>query len=118
MMSSDWVFPLHRNLNPTSKSVKTAEFSEMLGTLSAVGQRRSFPKVPQPLQYVIGGNRFGKVKINGSPFGSVGKSPVGHVQTDRPDEPACSNKPDFPVARQPSLLDGEKTKNSTLLRLI
>jgi len=60
MMSSDWVFPLHRNLNPTSKSVKTAEFSEMLGTLSAVGQRRSFPKVPQPLQYVIGGNRFGK----------------------------------------------------------
>ncbi|MCX6922441.1 MAG: site-specific integrase [Verrucomicrobia bacterium] len=33
--------------------------------LSANGKWRSFPKVPHLLQYVISGNYFGKVKING-----------------------------------------------------
>jgi hypothetical protein len=33
--------------------------------LSKDGKRRSFPKVPHLLQYVISGNYFGKVKING-----------------------------------------------------
>jgi hypothetical protein len=33
--------------------------------LSSDGKWRSFPKVPHLLQYVISGNYFGKVKING-----------------------------------------------------
>lgn len=33
--------------------------------LSKDGKWRSFPKVPHLLQYVISGNCFGKVKING-----------------------------------------------------
>ena len=33
--------------------------------LSPDGKWRSFPKVPHLLQYVISGNYFGKVKING-----------------------------------------------------
>jgi hypothetical protein len=33
--------------------------------LSKNGKWRSFPKVPHLLQYVISGNYFGKVKING-----------------------------------------------------
>ena len=33
--------------------------------LSKDGKWRSFPKVPHLLQYVISGNYFGKVKING-----------------------------------------------------
>jgi len=33
--------------------------------LSTAGKWRSFPKVPHLLQYVISGNYFGKVKING-----------------------------------------------------
>ena len=33
--------------------------------LSNDGKWRSFPKVPHLLQYVISGNYFGKVKING-----------------------------------------------------
>ena len=32
--------------------------------LSKNGKWRSFPKVPQLLQYVISGNCFGKIKIN------------------------------------------------------
>ena len=39
--------------------------------LSKDGKWRSFPKVPHLLQYVISGNYFGKVKINGN---SVRKS--------------------------------------------
>jgi hypothetical protein len=33
--------------------------------LSTNGKWRSFPKVPHLLQYIISGNYFGKVKING-----------------------------------------------------
>ena len=33
--------------------------------MSTDGKWRSFPKVPQLQQYVISGNYFGKVKING-----------------------------------------------------
>ena len=33
--------------------------------MSKDGKWRSFPKVPHLLQYVISGNHFGKVKING-----------------------------------------------------
>jgi hypothetical protein len=36
--------------------------------LSTDGKWRSFPKVPHLLQYVISGNYFGKVKINGKTF--------------------------------------------------
>jgi hypothetical protein len=36
--------------------------------LSKNGKWRSFPKVPHLLQYVISGNYFGKVKINGKTF--------------------------------------------------
>ena len=36
------------------------------GHLSKNGKWRSFPKVPHLLQYVISGNYFGKVKMNGS----------------------------------------------------
>jgi len=36
--------------------------------LSKDGKWRSFPKVPHLLQYIISGNYFGKVKINGKTF--------------------------------------------------
>jgi hypothetical protein len=39
--------------------------------LSNNGKRRSFPKVPHLLQYVISDNGFGKVKIIGKSVGRV-----------------------------------------------
>ena len=42
--------------------------------LSTNGKWRSFPKVPHLLQYVISGNYFGKVKMNGKKIRKIRKS--------------------------------------------
>jgi hypothetical protein len=47
------------------------------------GKCRSFPKMPHPLPYVMSGNHFGKVKINGKPIRQSRQSTVWSTAQNR-----------------------------------
>jgi hypothetical protein len=91
-MSSGCFFPLHPvNFNRASNPGKQPGSWKREEHMSA-SKWRSFPKVPQPLQYVISGNCFGKVKINGQFIRLSLPAAVwiaSDASTDRSDEPAA-----------------------------